>query len=165
MEAQAETRTMHDAAVAIEDVRPVMVRLAGIEREEFLGDGNRGIACGGNRPEQFKRAAEFLVEYRARQVVASLRTAAEKEPAAQLLVRLIDSDVLAGYPRVPDEKRARRQSAKSSTDDVRLRRPSPRTPRRNAVFASSSLSRQAPRQNGYVKRTCSRRASTKGQPG
>ena len=30
--------------------------------------------------------------------------AAEKEPATQLLVRLVDRDVRAGHPRVPDEK-------------------------------------------------------------
>src|SRR5262249_28771793 len=121
---------MHDATVAIEDVHPVIVRLANIKREEFLRDGNRGIACGGNRLEQFERAAEFLVEHRARQVVATLRAAAEKEPAAHLLVRLVDRDVLAGHPRVPDEKRGGRQSAKSSTDDVRPHGLCPRTPQR-----------------------------------
>ena len=51
--------------------------------------------------------------------------AAEKEPAAHLLVGLVDRDVLAGHSRVPDEKRGRRQSAKSSTNDVRPHRLSP----------------------------------------
>ena len=42
-----------------------------------------------------------------------------------LLVGLVDRDVLAGHSRVPDEKRGRRQSAKSSTNDVRPHRLSP----------------------------------------
>src|SRR5690348_11446541 len=96
---------MNDAAVAIEDVRLVMVRLACIEGEEFVRDGNSGIACGGNRLEQFECATEFLVEHRAGQVVTAVRAAAEKEPTAQQLVRLIDRDVLAGHPCVPDEQR------------------------------------------------------------
>ena len=37
---KAETRTMYDAAVAIEDVRLVLVRLARIESEKVLRDGN-----------------------------------------------------------------------------------------------------------------------------
>src|SRR4029077_18228260 len=129
-QAEAETRSMYDAAVALEDVRLVMVRLAGVEGEEFLRDGNRGIACGRDRLEQIERAAEFLVKYGARQVVAALRAAAEKEPAAQPLVRLVDRDVRPGHPRVADEKTGRRQSAKSATDDMRPHRPSPFTPRR-----------------------------------
>src|SRR5262249_27244530 len=75
-----------------------------------------------------ERAAEFLVEHRARQIVAALRAAAEKEPAAHLLVRLVDRDVLAGHLRVADKKPGRRQSAKSSTDDMRSHRLSSRTP-------------------------------------
>src|SRR5215831_20440989 len=109
---------MHGAAVAIEDVRPVLVRLARIEGKEFVCDGNRGIACRGDRLEQLEGAAKFLVEHGARQVVATLRAAAEKKPAAQLLVRLVDRDVLAGHLRVPDEQRGRRKSAKSSTNDM-----------------------------------------------
>src|SRR5262245_20984154 len=116
---------MHDAAVAIEDVRFVLVRLAGIEGEEVLGDGNGGIAGGGDQLEQVERAAEFLVEDGARQVVAALRTAAEKEPAAQQLVRLVDRDVDPGQAGVPDEKRGGRQSAEPATDDVRPHRLSP----------------------------------------
>src|SRR5262249_52278730 len=104
---------MHGAAVAIEDMRPVLVRLARIEGEEFVRDGNRGIACGGDRLEQLEGAAKFLVEHGARQVVAALRAATEKEPTTHPLVRLVDRDVLAGYPRVLDEQRGRRQSAKS----------------------------------------------------
>jgi hypothetical protein len=53
---------MNDATVAIDDVRPVMVRLGCIEGEEVVRDGNRGIACGGDRLEQIERAAEFLVK-------------------------------------------------------------------------------------------------------
>src|SRR5690348_12398923 len=116
---------MHDAAVAIEDVRPVLVRLARVEGEEVLRRGDGGIACGGDRLEQIERAAEFLVEDRAGQVVAALRAAAEKEPAAQPLVRLVDRDVRPGHPRVPDEKRGRGQSAKPATDDVRFHRSPP----------------------------------------
>src|SRR5262249_45745624 len=51
--------------------------------------------------------------------------AAEKEPATQLLVRLVDRDVRAGHPRVPDEKSRGREPAKSSTDDVCPHRLSP----------------------------------------
>src|SRR5438105_13733855 len=81
-----------------------MVRLARIEGEEILRDGNRGIACGGDRLEQIERAAEFLVKHGARQVVAALRAAAEKESTAQPLVRLIDRDIRPGHLRVADEK-------------------------------------------------------------
>src|SRR5262245_11988684 len=116
---------MHDPAVAIEDVRLVMVGLARIEAEEFVRDGNRGIACGGDRLEQLEGAAKFLVEHGAGQVVATLRVAAEKEPTAHPLVRLVDRDVVAGHPRVPDEQRGRRQSAKSSTNDMRPHGTSP----------------------------------------
>ena len=116
---------MHDAAIPIEDVRLVMVRLARIEGEEFVRDGNRGIACGRDRLEQLEGAAIFLVEHGARQVVATLRATAEKEPTAHPLVRLVDRDVLAGHPRVPDEQRGRRQSAKASTNDVRPHGSSP----------------------------------------
>src|SRR5262249_54004928 len=130
--------TVHDAAVAIEDVRLVLVRLPRIEGEEILRDGNRGIACRGNRLEQIERAAEFLVKDGARQIVAALRAAAEKEPAAQLLVRLIDRDIRPRHPRVADEKRGRRQSAKSATDDMRCHRTSPWAPWRQGC-ASRSL--------------------------
>ena len=80
---------------------PGHVRLARIEAEEFVRDENRGI----DRLEQLEGAAKFLV--------ATLRAAAEKEPTAHPLVRLVDSDVLAGHPRVPDEQCGRRQSTKS----------------------------------------------------
>ena len=48
-QAQAEMRAVHDVAVAIDDVRPVMERVALIEGEEFVFDGNSRIACGGDR--------------------------------------------------------------------------------------------------------------------
>jgi hypothetical protein len=34
-----------------------------VEGEEFVRDGNGGIACGGDRLEQLKGAAKFLVEH------------------------------------------------------------------------------------------------------
>src|SRR6185437_4135006 len=98
-QAQPETWTAHDVEVAIEDVRLVMVRLAIIEVEEILRDGNGRISFGWNRIEQIERAAELLVEDRARQVVAALRAPAEKEPAAQQRVRLVDRDVRTSHPR------------------------------------------------------------------
>src|SRR5438477_8509269 len=101
-----------------------MVRLARIEGEEILRDGNRGIACGWDRLEQIERAAEFLVEHGARQVVAALRAAAEKESTAQPLVRLIDRDIRPGHLRVADEEGGRCQSPKAAADDVRLHLPS-----------------------------------------
>src|SRR4029077_9128324 len=89
--------------------------------------GNSGIAGGGDRLEQFERAAKFLVEDGARQVVAARRAAAEKEPTAQQLFRFVDRDVRPGHPRVADRKRGRRQSAKPATDDMRLHRSPPWT--------------------------------------
>src|SRR5436853_5042363 len=101
-----------------------MVRLARIEGEEILRDGNRGIACGWDRLEQIERAAEFLVEHGARQVVAALRAAAEKESTAQPLVRLIDRDIRPGHFRVADEKGSCCQAPKAAADDMRLHLPS-----------------------------------------
>jgi hypothetical protein len=43
-EAQAETRAVHDVAVAIDEARPVMERVARIEGEEFILDGDSGIS-------------------------------------------------------------------------------------------------------------------------
>src|SRR5215469_14596558 len=116
---------MHDVAVPIEDVRLFLVRLACIEGEKFIRDGNSGISRGGDRLEQLEGAAKFFVEHGARKVVATLGAAAEKKPTSQLLVRLVDCDVLAGHPSVPDEQCGRRQSAKSSTNDMRPHGPSP----------------------------------------
>ena len=48
--------------------------------------------------EQIQSAAEFLVEDRARQVVAAFRIASQKEPAAKLLVCLVNRDVRTGMP-------------------------------------------------------------------
>ena len=95
--AEPETRTVNDAAVAIEDVRFVLVRLAGVEGEEIFRDGDRWIACGRDRLQQIEGAAVFLVKDGARQVVAARRVAAEKETAAQHLARLVDRDVRPGY--------------------------------------------------------------------
>jgi hypothetical protein len=115
----------HDAAVAIDDVRPVAKRVARIEGEEFFFDRNRRIARRRDRLQQVERAAEFVVEDGTRQVVAGLRIAAQKEPAAHPLIRLVDRDVLAGHSRVADEIRGRRQPAKPATDDMRLHQPPP----------------------------------------
>src|SRR5437763_16955700 len=100
-----------------------MVRLAHIEGEEILGDGNRGIACGGDRLEQMERAAEFRVKHGARQVVAALRAAAEKESTAQPLVRLIGRDIRPGHLRVADEKGSRGQAPTAGAGDMRLHLP------------------------------------------
>ena len=89
-------------------MRLVHERVLVIESEELLFDGNVGVGFGGDIREQVESAAEFLVKDRPRQVVAALRTAAEKEAAAQLFIRLVDRDVLAGYAGVPDEQRRRR---------------------------------------------------------
>src|SRR6185312_10392175 len=121
-ETETEARTMHDAAVAIEDVRLVLIGIGLIEGEEVVGDRNLGIARGRNRLEQIERAAEFFVEDGAWQVVAARRVAPEKEPAAQPIVRLVDRDVGPGNVSIPDEKRRRRQSAEPAADDVRLHR-------------------------------------------
>ena len=118
---QAETRAMrHDLAIAIDDVRPVIERVALIEGEEFILDGDRRIACGGDRRKQVERAAEFLVEDGAGQVVAALRASVQKESAAQLFIRLVDRDVLTGHLSIADEQCGRRQSAKPAADDMRL---------------------------------------------
>src|SRR6516225_4909907 len=114
---------MRDVTVSIEDVRLVMVRLVRIEGEEFFGDGNRGIACGGDRLEQLEGAAIFLVEHRAREVVATLSAATEKETTANPLVRLVDRDVLARQPRVPNEQPP--PVRQILTNDMRPHGPSP----------------------------------------
>ena len=119
--AQAEMRAVHDAAVAVDDVRPVMEWVAFIEGEELVLDGNRRIACRGDGREQVERAAELRIKDGAgRQDVAGRRTAGQRERAAQPLTRLVDRDVLAGHPRVADEIRGGCQSAEAATDDMRL---------------------------------------------
>src|SRR5215831_12078172 len=127
-QAQAKTWAMDDVAIAIDDVRQVPERVARIEGEEFIFDGNSRIACGGDRRKQVECTTEFLVEDGTRHIVAGLRTAAQKQPATQPLFRLVDRDVLAGKPRVPDEISGRRQSAKPATDNMRFHRLVPWTP-------------------------------------
>jgi hypothetical protein len=100
MEAQAELPPMHDIAVAIEDMRPIVVRVPVIEREELVFDGNLGVGRGRDRREQVERGAEFLVEDGAGQVVAVRRISIDKEPAAELVIRLVDRDVLPERPGV-----------------------------------------------------------------
>src|SRR6202042_3681722 len=53
-----------------------------IESEELLFDGNVGVRFGGDRREQVKSAAEFLVEHGAGQAVAARGASVQKEPAA-----------------------------------------------------------------------------------
>jgi hypothetical protein len=126
-QAQAEMRPVDDLAVAIDNVRPVMERIAFVEGEEFVFDGDRWIACGGDRREQVECTAKFRVkDGTAWQDVTGLRTATQRERATHLLVRLVDSNVLAGHPRIPDQIRSGRQSAKPATDDMRLHRSLPR---------------------------------------
>src|SRR5437016_975809 len=121
-------RAMHGAKIAIDDMRLVVERVLSVESEELISYGNLGVDFGGNRREQVESAAEFLVKDRAGQVVAALRTAAQKEPAAYPIIRLIDCDVLAGHVSVPDEKRGRRQSAEPAANDMRLHCLLPRPP-------------------------------------
>src|SRR5690242_11553002 len=96
---------VHNGAVAVDDVRPVEERVALIEGEEFVLDGNTRRAEGRNLGHQRERAAELRVKDRARQVVAASRGSGQKEPTAELVLRLIDCDVRAGHVRVADEKR------------------------------------------------------------
>jgi hypothetical protein len=53
---------VHDVAVAIDEARPVVERVARIEGEEFFFDGNGRIACGGDRIKQVECTAEFVVK-------------------------------------------------------------------------------------------------------
>src|SRR5579872_5082360 len=132
---------MHDPAVAIENVRSVLIRLALIEGEEVVRDGNCGIARRGNRVEQIEGTAKFLVKDGPRQVVAARRIAIEEETTANEFVRLVDRDVRPGHLRVANEKRGGRQPAKSATDDMRLHRSPPSLPvgEQEVVLPSSSL--------------------------
>src|SRR5215831_2923111 len=126
--AQAEARAVHDVAVAVDEARPVVERVASTEGEEFFFDGNSWIACRRDRIKRVECAAELIVKDRTRQVVAALRTAAQKEPAPHPLIRLVDRDVLAGHSCVPDETCGRRESAKPAPDNVRLHLPPPEAP-------------------------------------
>jgi hypothetical protein len=53
-QAQAETRAVHDVAVAIDEARQVEERVALVEGEEFILDRNGRIACGGDSPSRSK---------------------------------------------------------------------------------------------------------------
>src|SRR4029077_7784417 len=126
---------MHAAKAAIDHMRLVGERMLVIESEELLRNIDVGVALGGDRPEQVQSAAELLVEDGARQVVSMLRVAVQKEPAAELVLRLIDRDVRAEHVGVADEQRRRRQSRKSAANNMRLHpplRPHPRSPRQSA---------------------------------
>ena len=91
-----------------------------VESEELILDGNLRVGQGRDRREQVESAAEFLVEDGAGQIVAARRAPLEEEAAAELAIRLVDRDVLAGHFSVPDEQRRRRQSAKPAANDMRL---------------------------------------------
>jgi hypothetical protein len=69
-----------DAAVVMDEMRVVTIRLGGIEIEKLLRDGLGSIGRGGNRFEQIEGAPVFLVEDGARQIVAALCIALEKPP-------------------------------------------------------------------------------------
>src|ERR1700722_8146965 len=101
---------MHAAKAAIDDMRLVVERMLVIESEELLRNIDVGVALGGDGPEQVQSAAELLVEDGAGQVVALLRVAIQKEPAAELVLRLIDRDVRAEHVRDADEQRRRHKS-------------------------------------------------------
>src|ERR1700677_269713 len=120
---QPVSRPVYRTEVAVDNVRLVVERMLLIEREELLCDIDVWVAKGGDRPEQIQRAAELLVEDGAGQVVAMLRVAIQKEPAAELVLRLIDRDVRAGHVRVADEQRRRRQSGKPAANNMRLHPP------------------------------------------
>src|SRR5262249_50022052 len=120
---------VHDVAVMIDNMRSVTERMARIEGEEFVFDGNGRIVSRGNRLKQFECTGEFRVKDGTGHAVAALRTAGQKEPTTHPLISLLDRNVLAGHPRVPDEIRSRRQSAKPATDDMRPHQPSPWTTR------------------------------------
>src|SRR5262249_59068094 len=109
-------------AIAIDDVRQVPERVARIEGEEFIFDGNSRIACGGDRRKQVECTTEFLVEDGTRHIVTGFRTATQKQPATHPLFRLVDRDVLAGKLRVPDEICARSQSSQHATANMRFLR-------------------------------------------
>ena len=113
-------RVMHDAEVAIDDVRFVVEGVVIVESEELIPDGFLGIGFGGDVREQVESAAELLVKDGAGQVVPARRVAAQKEPAAEALIRFVDRDVLAGRVSVPDKIRGGRKSAKPAANDMRL---------------------------------------------
>src|ERR1700729_2617966 len=138
---------MHAAKVAIDDMRPVVERVLLIESEELLCKIDVGIILGGDRPEQVQSAAELLVEDGARQVVSMLRVAVQKEPAAELVLRLIDRDVRAEHVGVADEQRRCRQSCKPAANNMRLHPPLLSAPAKSApvVGLSSSAKHLAPK--------------------
>src|ERR1700722_4887934 len=140
---QSVPRPMHPAEVAVDNVRLVVERMLVIEREELLRDIDVRVALGGDRPEQIQSAAELFVEDGAGQVVAMLRVAIQEEPAAKLLLRLIDRDVRAGHVRVPDEQRGRRQSGKPAANNMRLHPPLQSAPAKSAPVVSPSSSASA----------------------
>src|SRR3984957_13372689 len=107
-------------------MRLVVERMLVIESEELLRNIDVGKALGGDRAQQVQSAAELLVEDGAGQVVSMFRVAIQKEPAAELVLRLIDRDVRAEHVGVADEQRRRRQSRKSAANNMRLHPPSVR---------------------------------------
>ena len=77
---QAEPRLMwHDLAVAIDNVRPILKRVARIEVEKFVLDRNMWVARGRDYVEEAEGAAEVRIKDGARDAVSRLRIAAQKE--------------------------------------------------------------------------------------
>jgi hypothetical protein len=102
-EAQPIPLVMDAAKVAIDDMSLVDERVFFIESEELLCDIDIGVGLSGDLSEQIQSAAELLIEDRSRQVVAAFRIASQKEPAAKLLIRLVNRNVRTGHVSVPDE--------------------------------------------------------------
>jgi hypothetical protein len=83
VQAQPVMWPVHDLAMAVDDVRPVMERVLGVEGKELVLDRHRRIPGRRNVRQQVERAAEFGVEYGAGEVVAALRVPAQEEAAAK----------------------------------------------------------------------------------
>lgn len=87
---------MHAAEVPIDNMDLVDKRVFFIESEELLCNIDIGVSLSGDLCEQIQSAAELPIEDRARQVVAAFRIASQKEPAAKLLVCLVNRNVRTG---------------------------------------------------------------------
>src|ERR1700733_10363161 len=117
---------MDAAKAAIDDMRLVVERVLLIESEELLCNIDGGVALGGDRPEQIQSAAELLVEDGAGQDVSMRRVAIQKEPAGEVVLRLIDRNARAERVGFADDQLARRQSSKPAANNMRLHPPSVR---------------------------------------
>ena len=133
---------MHMAEVAVDDMRLVVEGMLFVEREELLGDIDIGVVLGRDCRQQIHSAVEMLVEDGAGQVVAMLRVAIQKEPAAELVLRLVDRDIRAGHVGVADEQRRRRQSGKPAANNMRLHTPLQFAPAKSAPVVAPQRKRQ-----------------------